>query len=538
MIARTSDDSLDGFLLSIELLRKSQFQMNFDDPALEAHPLKGAKRVGGQGTSHAGSHWLKVSASTRVVLDDYGPRDGVIVSMTGKQLKIWTPQLGMFVVDANDAEPTENAVQWDRQRAESLLPVKGSLVNIRRPDDKSQWFARLDESLDDKAPTDTVRVLKGTLGRKAESIPVQRKDITGPHIPTKIKAEDGSFVKDAVSRRNASKSLLQAALAPAAKWRNAPAIEWIHSLKRGRQEAIAEKEENWFLQHQDEVVRLAVSVAMRAQLTSPDAVEDVVSEAFYGALSGLRLYWKRPARQRRLVARKLADYAQRRHQDKRPRAEIEDDFAGRSDGELETHRALWRAFAKARSAVIDLSPNRNQVEVDDWDSFEDGDEAASVLFSEPETAEHETETPSATGKVSARVVDIIQTDMADAANLSLGARYLLREALARHWELSRIVGQTNIPPGDAEEIARVLREEYDADHATPESIPGMWLYVKNRLREAAKNNPALLASLRGEKDGEPLAKSLFMCEILASHQSNVATDLLPRLCKAFRLWRV
>ncbi len=503
------------------------------------HSLQGAKRVGGTGASHAGSHWQRVAAPARVVLDDYGARDGVIVSMTGKQLKIWTPELGMFVVDANAASPSDAKVQWDREHAESLTPVKGSLVNVRRPDDKSQWFARLDESLDDKAPTDTVRVVKGTLGRKAETIEVTRQDITGPHIPTKIKAEDGSFVKDAVSRRRASASLLQAALSPAAKWRNAPAIEWVHSLKRGRQAEIAEKEAAWFGEHQDDVIRIAVNVAMRSGLTDANRVEDVVSEAFYGALSGLRLYWKRSAKQRHLVTRKLADRALRQPGETRTRAEIEKDFGSLSDGELETHRALWRAFSKARSAVINLSFDKNQVEVEDWDSFGDDDEADSVYAGDYESDDldnhHSSTSPHNISK--ARVVDIIQTDIADAANLSLGARYLLREALLRHWEITDVVGQTHISERDAADIARVLREEYGAEHATPESIPGMWLYVKNRLRDAVKANPALLADLRGENGHEKLAKSLFISEIIALQGNQRVTQLLPRLRKSFDIFK-
>lgn len=481
-------------LPSLGTLAKSQSALKGDDS-----PFKGARRVGGDGSSHSSSTWLRESATVRSVVGEHGVRDGLVVSMQKNQLKVWTPTLGMFVVDANAVEPSSQTLQWDRQRALETTPAPGSLVNIRRPDDKSAWFARLDESLEGKGDGETVKVSKGTLGRRAQVFEIERAHILGPHIPTKVKSESGEFVKDATSRRSAATSRLQEALAPAARWRGVPAAQWVGSLKRGRQERIFRDEEAWFAKHQDDVVKIAVSQALRCGVKDADVVEDMVSEAFYGALSGLRLWAKRPAKQRAMMQRKLA-------QSHTP-AQIE----AMDDSELQTRRALMRAFAKARAAIIAPANRPSGEQMDDLDAlpaslqgaeFWDGDdESDSVLhapvahFSQEESAFSEPKPASELPTSYTQTARLIGGEIADAANLTVAARYLLEQALAQRWPLQNGA----LPSPETEAVARVLREQFGAAHATTEAIPGMWLFVRNRLREAVERDPLLRARLEGEE---------------------------------------
>jgi hypothetical protein len=87
------------------------------------------------------------------------------------------------------------------------------------------------------------------------------------------------------------------------------------------------------------------------------------------------------------------------------------------------------------------------------------------------------------------VVVWLTEDVADAAGLSVAARYLLVRGLTLDFDQSDAL-EDGVP-----NVMLALLHDYGVPYATEESLPGMWLYVRNSLRRAVRENTALLAPL-------------------------------------------
>ncbi|RYX84198.1 hypothetical protein EON83_10910 [bacterium] len=305
---------------------------------------------------------LHEGATVRAQLEIYGVRDVLVVSLQKHQAKVFAPGLGMFPVAIQNVEaaPNPTLLEWDRKVAQALVPVVGSLVNVRLDGEKSLVQARLEETLVDKGPDAHVRLSRGVLGRKSESLCVPRACVVGPHVPTKVRATNGDWVKDcARAKPTTAKARLHTVLAPSAKWRDAPAIEWVGSLKARRRAQVLVAEDAWFRFHSERVIRMARAQASRSGIQRREQIEELESAALLGALAGLRLWARRPARQRELVRRKLE-------------VRFSSALVERlNDSELQTERALMRAFASVRDALLSPAFRLVEVSLEDWETVAD-----------------------------------------------------------------------------------------------------------------------------------------------------------------------
>ena len=301
-------------------LLKSQISL-FDSPESDSK-LKGARRVGGTGKAHRGSHWLgvrvrvpkpnapkiearpeeKSSLGVRLprnepsgneplvetpevrVLDvvnfDHGgkARTGLVQGLSKSYANVAVPGYGSVMVARESVSPTSRPdFHFEPREYSRTTPALGTVVDMQAgvyegQAKKTTWRARL---VDDTGET---LLLEVPAGRRVRTMAVPRSAMIGPHVVGQFSTENGRTSQRAVVPE---------------------------SVQFAGYDALAESE--WFEQNRAWLERNARALVARRGLTV-DAADELIGAGVEGALTTLR-HWKVEPRAAR--ARWLAESAQR-----------------------------------------------------------------------------------------------------------------------------------------------------------------------------------------------------------------------------------